>query len=310
MVQGSGWQVRTATGDVRLRLTILVALGIAGCASRERFVCRSQAACDRGEGAFCQPSGGCSVSDPGCSSGHRYVEHAPAELASQCVPGDVVTGLVLHLPFDEGDGRFAADDSPTGAEGILVEGADWIDDGVVGTALHFDGVRGEVEIPGDSTIFGESSFGGFAWIRSRDTESLQKRIIGRGYQDGSIWFMNLGNGLPWLESRDAAGLPVNGSTRNVDVADGAWHHLGVVVDKDVGEVRMYVDGRLFPQDAVGPIGRYGDEGDPLPLLVGGQDGTVGTQLVGDADEVWVFARALADADVQVLYEGPAADIDP
>lgn len=293
-----------------LRLAVLAALAAAGCASREPFVCRSLTACDRGDGAFCQPSGTCSVSDPGCVSGHRYVDHAPAELASQCVPGDVVSELVMHLAFDEGDGRFVADDSPTGAQGFLVAGADWIEDGVVGTAVHFDGQLAQVELPGDSTIFAESPFSGFAWVRTRDTEGVQKRIIGRGYQDGSAWFVNLGAGAPGLESIDADGTTMSGGSRNVDVVDGQWHHVGFAIDKDAGEVRIYVDGRSFSSELEAPVGRFGAAGDSQSLLVGGQNGTAGVHLIGDVDEVWIFSRALADADVELLYEGPAVAVGP
>lgn len=65
-----------------------LALGVvfsAGCGSAGVFACTDDGDCS---GGVCQASGYCSFADGGCASGQRYGEHAPATLASRCVPVD------------------------------------------------------------------------------------------------------------------------------------------------------------------------------------------------------------------------------
>ena len=290
-------------------LAALAALaGGAGCPGGAVYTCGSTDACDRGAGAFCQPSRTCSVADSACPSQHRYVEHAPGELSGSCVPGDVVTGLALRLGFDEGGGGEVHDASPAAVAGQLLNGVAWIEDGVIGTAVRFDGDVAEIRVDGASTVFGTGSVSGFAWVRSQDPSgSTQTRVLGRGYDDTSYFWINFNSGRPETECRDAQQQPCDVGAGDVAIADGAWHHVGFVIDREGAELRFYVDGRFWSAPLGAPIAALGAAGDPQRFYVGGQDGNPQLSLQGDVDELWMFSRALRDPDVQLLYEGPRID---
>lgn len=278
------------------------ALCSVGCADRAVFVCRSSAQCDVGDGAFCQPSGSCSVADVSCASGHRVVDHAPDGEAGQCVPGDVVTELALRLSFEEASGLVVEDDSPARLDGIMLNGVTRIEDGPLGRAIQLDGAAGRVEVRGDSTVFGDGEISAFAWVRSRDTDSQQNRIIGRGFaDDGSYFWINFGAGRPGLESHDSTGAVIAAGGPDLDVDDDAWHHVGFVLDRELNEFRFYVDGFAFTSRPDVPIGSYGSDDQISPFFIGGENAVPALSIDGDIDEVWVFRRALAETDVQLLY---------
>jgi hypothetical protein len=75
--------VRTWIGAAcRVGLSLL-----GGACGGSEFLCESNAQCVAEMGAgMCQSSGYCSFTDAECPSGQRYGEHAPGELANQCVP--------------------------------------------------------------------------------------------------------------------------------------------------------------------------------------------------------------------------------
>ena len=65
--------------------------------------------------------------------------------AASVVEASLTDGLVLYLPFDEGQGEVAGDLSGNGHDGTL-EGPEWTE-GEFGNALSFDGVEAFVDVP-------------------------------------------------------------------------------------------------------------------------------------------------------------------
>jgi hypothetical protein len=87
------------------------------------------------------------------------------------------------------------------------------------------------------------------------------------------------------------------------VADGEFHHVGVVRDIAESELRLYLDGVAvavapLAWDAKGVIGD--DDGDPDPLIIGGfmLGGTYSVvhPFIGIIDELTLYGAALTDAD--------------
>lgn len=71
-------------------LVVVVALAVTSCADAGAFMCETAADCAAAaSGGLCEASGYCSFPDDACPSGRRYGSHAPAALASMCVPADV-----------------------------------------------------------------------------------------------------------------------------------------------------------------------------------------------------------------------------
>lgn len=71
-------------------LVLMVVLGSVALACRtDNFECESENACQiESIQGFCEPSGYCSFPDEECSSGRRYGENAPSEIAGICVGGE------------------------------------------------------------------------------------------------------------------------------------------------------------------------------------------------------------------------------
>src|SRR5438876_2356727 len=76
--------------------------------------------------------------------------------------------------------------------------------------------------------------------------------------------------------------------------DGDWHHAAAVLRS--GLVRLYVDGVLVAQDTTNPITSVRTSTQTIV-------GRVASDFVGDIDEVFVFSRALTDAEIAALASG-------
>jgi hypothetical protein len=88
-------------------------------------------------------------------------------------------------------------------------------------------------------------------------------------------------------------------TANPNVADGQWHHVAAVVDRNdtTSGVRLYVDGVLVFTGApiVAPLPDNVDNLSDLYLGVRTPDMGGGGFFPGDLDEVELFKRALTQA---------------
>src|SRR5207245_9040706 len=80
--------------------------------------------------------------------------------------------------------------------------------------------------------------------------------------------------------------------------DGDWHHAAAVLRS--GLVRLYVDGVLVAQDTTNPIALVRTSTQTTV-------GRVASDFVGDTDEVFVFSRALTDAEIAALAPPPPVD---
>src|SRR3989442_1053527 len=80
--------------------------------------------------------------------------------------------------------------------------------------------------------------------------------------------------------------------------DGDWHHAAAVLRS--GLVRLYVDGILVAQDTTNPIASVRTSTQTII-------GRVASDLIGDIDEVFVFSRALTDAEMAALAPPPPVD---
>ena len=79
-----------------MRALLLAALVLAACANDDQvYPCTHRDMCSIGTmRGMCEDTGFCSLPDPTCASLRRYVDHAPPELAGQCVP----TGADARIP--------------------------------------------------------------------------------------------------------------------------------------------------------------------------------------------------------------------
>lgn len=205
-------------------------------------------------------------------------------------------GLVGLWNFDEGSGTAANDSSGHGHHGKLTDGVSWVP-GKIGTALQFDGVKGQVivpdapalRLPGDLTIC--------FWMKKVSEPAEFQRLVGKGdatRRNFNVWehegpaknlvfqqFDTSGKSLFWLGTRTG-------------IEPGNWTHVAAVIGGTA--VTIYVNGRA---DATGTrgAGEAATSADPLTFGYGFHG-----HYPGFLDEVRLYNRALSAPEVQALHE--------
>jgi PKD repeat protein len=151
------------------------------------------------------------------------------------------------------------------------------------TSAAFDGVSGEVAVPGPELSTEGSMEGWFRWqagtaVMRDSTETggwllafesegtLRYRVGGRGYDTG---------------------IPI------AEVRDGGWHHI--VATKDGAQARLYVDGKLVHSGG-GALSTLAAP--PWHVM---RNGVREVYSAGEADEIAVYTSALDAADVERHY---------
>ncbi len=226
--------------------------------------------------------------------------------------GDIVTGLIAHWKLDETGGPTAGDASGQGQTATLVNGPTW-GAGRVSGAVQLDGGNDYVQLP--AAPFGNYPSAGAA-------TNYQRTF--------AVWFKTTGSGV--ILGQTDVGTPVGGwpsgyvpalyldgsgrlrgsmfwhgavEVQNVSANaynDGAWHH--VVNTYANGTETLYVDGVGVGSQAVSEYGYNSGYAYYLgtgftaswPMGSGGW-----SYFSGSLDEVRLYDRALAAADVAALW---------
>ncbi len=206
--------------------------------------------------------------------------------------------LRAWFPFDERGGTIAFE-LVNGANGAYVNAPVPVA-GEIGAGLSFGASEnGAVAADAAALDFGTGDFTLETWIRADQGPGvatfLDKRESGpfRGYS------FFLVNGALGVQLADGVGGGFTNYTSQTQVADGAWRHLAVVVDRDdAAGLRVYLDGQLT--DSLNPTGRSGS-------LDSGADLSIGLHSFGSAgfngalDELKLYGRALTEAEIQGIY---------
>lgn len=147
--------------------------------------------------------------------------------------------------------------------------------------------------------FGRSSFTVTAWVRTRQGGTILAKApqTGQWVPQGKALFVRRGSvcfDIGW----------VGCVTSQEKVADGRWHHLALV--SQPGQQSIFIDGRLSA------TGSLLGEADPKGWVVkiGQTADNFGGDFRGELDEVRVYNRPLAAAEVQADFAKPAPADDP
>jgi len=223
---------------------------------------------------------------------------------------------VANWKFDETSGTTALDSSGNGNTGTLVNGPSWTA-GKVNNALNFDGVNDYVNAGSPSSLNDMPAKTIVAWIKPIS-------FGGGGY--GRIFDKNQsGTNQGWnLFFPGSANLRfsqyfsiTNGywdSAQNSIVLN-TWQHVAVVYDRASASnvPKFYVNGNLLTisnSNYQSPSGSASSDASQ-PLTIGGR--TAGDRSFnGNIDEVYVYNRALTQAEIQSLYNagGPSINCGP
>jgi hypothetical protein len=223
-------------------------------------------------------------------------------------------------PLDETWGTTAEDLAGLPNNGTHVNGPTPTPGKVAG-ALHFDGVNDHVRVPNQAELnVGTGHFTLDAWVRvSTPAPSgllvlVDKRSgpTPKGYSlflyNGKLGFqMANGAGSSTCASTPTPGVAcVNYGATTPNVADGQWHHVAAVVDRNdtTGGVRLYVDGVQVFSGA--PLTGNLDNTSDLYLGVRTPAMGGGDFFPGRLDEVELFKRALTPAEIQAIFNAGSA----
>lgn len=233
---------------------------------------------------------------PASGSGSRSSESLATSLQA-----DRSHGLVAHWTFDEQTGETAFDVSSHGLNGAI-EGGAVRTDGRLGRALQLDGSDDFVRVENaDALSFAEGDFTLATWIRTE--EPRLRRVVAkkRTFDGDDPGYMlvpsRVGFGMHDGEHFHQIGL-------QVDPADGRWHHIAVVIDRDSNEnTRIYLDGKDVTGPKVGDVTELGSIANDEPFTIGAASDGSGF-FAGLIDQVRVYNRTLTQAEVQRLTRLP------
>ncbi len=205
---------------------------------------------------------------------------------------DPLTGpdLLGWWAFEEGEGTIAFDSSPNANDGAIEGDATWVP-GVYGTALNFNGTDAYVST-GESLMNNLADFTMAGWVMARNASGSRIGLYGQN-DLVEMGFMG-GNAEVWTAA--------SGTTNTAwNFPETEWHHLAVV-DQDT-DLLIYIDGQVAATGA----GAASHGTSAYAFNIGGQiwDAT-GNFFDGQIDDVALFARALTEAEIQIVMEGIGA----
>ena len=218
------------------------------------------------------------------------------------VQADLQNGLIMYLPFDEGQGEVAGDLSGNGHDGKL-EGPKWVE-GKFGKALAFDGVDNFVEIPfADDFIITDAITLG-AWVTANvPFDPAWKGIINAQETTYGPFLLQTGG-----DSKAEMGLMLGGAwtwlRTSTSLESDVFHQIVGTYDLKNG-LHIYFDGKL--DDGEGSAGAKPGPIDEAPneaIAVGHNYGFDGRFWDGEIDEVVIYNRAISEDEVAELFENP------
>jgi hypothetical protein len=219
-------------------------------------------------------------------------------------PAAATTDLMAHYTFDDGAGTIVADHSGNARNGTLTGGT-WIVDGKFGGALHLDGMS---YVTVENFPNAPPSFTVSSWVRTSSWyDAGLETVVSTEYVFDGGWQVNVTNdseggvGLQGAFWDDVLGaytyygctcLPLN-----------TWTHFAFVVDEASHTLTTYVSGQP-PNVTAAP--------NPItpgtPWLAIGNWSESGRLLIGDVDDVAIYSRALAPAEILALEQRSPPDV--
>ncbi|WP_158073518.1 LamG-like jellyroll fold domain-containing protein [Actinophytocola xanthii] len=206
-----------------------------------------------------------------------------------------------HWAFDEGTGTTAVDAGSQGLDATLVGSTSWSGDGRIKSAASFDGTTGYAKTVGRALDTG-ASFSSAAWVRLSGSGSQDRVVLGQdGTQLSAFQLKYESASGKWAIQVPSADATNSTKTvvRSTEPATGEWTHLALVYDKNVRQVRLYVNGvpsATEPGVVVPPstgsfvIGR------------GKTNGADADFFSGSVDDVRLFTTALEDGQVRSVHD--------
>ena len=210
---------------------------------------------------------------------------------------DLDDGLVLYLPFNDGAGTSARDDSGCGTACILhnMDNSNWTT-GISGGAINLDGSVEYVDCSGNDALKLSDALTLSAWIKLDSMSGWQTAVAHAG---GIYNMQTYGDKLSfgYCDSGPSGCVGITSAT----ALSTEWTHV-VCVRKTDDTTLMYING---VQDSV--------TGSCSQRQVDTNQWYVGTSAwnefsAGKIDEVRVYARALTQTEITWMYNNPSGTV--
>jgi Leucine-rich repeat (LRR) protein/sugar lactone lactonase YvrE len=224
-----------------------------------------------------------------------YYEGVTENLTEQDFTAQTIYhGLLGYWNFNDCD---ATDNSGNGFDGIIHSEPTCVD-GVIGKGFKFDGTDDFIEINGGEVLANPTiTVAGWAYKKA-DTKGVVLEKIDRLYRNGDNYKIGIGNGKTEDRNTDQ---DLGASYELGDEYNNQWIHTAFVLTTEYRAV--YVNGELKSKENL-PEGFVPYMGD-APLQIGGtplsNHGSKMNYFFNSMiDEVYVYNRALTDAEIEVL----------
>lgn len=180
---------------------------------------------------------------------------------------------------------------------------------VLNRIVSFDGAKDYTEIPNNENLnFDTGDLTISAWVKTTSTSGIEvildKRVEATGPVKGYV--LSNYNGDLLLQLADgvanSAGNTWTNYVSDVSIADGNWHHVVVVVDRDqVDGGRWYLDG-VEVGKRFNPTNRGGSLSNSKPLVIGRRSDNPGNPgfFKGEIGNVRLAKRALSSQEIQTM----------
>jgi len=230
-------------------------------------------------------------------------------LCNSTLIADLNEGLISHWKFDEGSGAIAYDSN--GTNDGTIYGAQWTD-GVLESALSFDGVDDYVDLGNSSSLKPPLPVTLCTWINLSNVGKLQRIVVldeQLGFYYG-IWFYvrdydNLGIG--YGDGGPADMWHRRSKVGTTELSADTWYHVAAVINGPT-DINLYING-------VDDGGIYSGSGGSLTYST--SNSYIGSHKLfneeffdGSIDDVRIYDRALSAVEIQQLYvpadSGPIA----
>jgi hypothetical protein len=145
--------------------------------------------------------------------------------------------------LDEADRTYLFRDDHRGLHGLCAQCPAAVP-GAVGVGQDFSAPAAGISVPASETLDWrpEQDFSIEAWVRMGEC-AADEAFVGRTSRTSTAaWWLGCRQGVAVFEADDGVGGSLVLAGRQ-EIANDHWHHIAVVHDSVVGDVRMFVDGR-------------------------------------------------------------------